>query len=89
MYLTIDLNEGVTPMFMVCFRDPDCKGRAHSLGYPKGMPPENIPLLIEFYRPSNAEIDKIENNDLRDFVLAGGLLRRATPDAPKWVKALA
>lgn len=85
-WLTVDLDEGVTPMFSPCFRTEGCHGRAVSMGYPPGPPPQGLDLLIEWYAPSSTRgLDPA----LADHVSRGGLLRRATTGAPAWVKALA
>jgi hypothetical protein len=85
-WLTVDLHEGVTPMFSPCFRTEGCRGRAVSMGYPPGPPPESLPLLIEWYMPTNL---RGLNPALADHVRRGGLLRRATAGAPEWVRRLA
>lgn len=85
-WLTVDLDDGVTPMFSPCFRTEGCEGRAVSMGYPPGPPPTSLPLLIEWYQPTNLRgLDPV----LRDHVQRGGLMRRATADAPEWVRRLA
>lgn len=84
-WLTVDLNEGVTPMFSPCFATEGCRGRAVSLGYPPGPPPGDMPLLIEWYAPANTRGLSYE---AKDHVNKGGLIRRATEQAPDWVKAI-
>lgn len=55
------------------------------MGYPPGPPPKGLPLLIEWYKPDSLEgLEPV----MRDHVSHGGLMRRATPDAPAWVKLL-
>jgi hypothetical protein len=88
-YATVDLDPGVTPSFMSCFKTEGCPGRCVSMGYPEGPPPLGIPVLIQFYKPSEEEFKKIKHPVLKDHVARGGLVRRAAPDAPEWVKRLA
>lgn len=40
--VTIDVDLGVTPMFLACRRTPGCKGRGVSAGYPKADPPAEL-----------------------------------------------
>lgn len=68
--VTIDLDRGVTPMFLGC-RESSCSGEMTSHGYP---PMENKPDIVpdawwEWYRP--AEIDTDD-----DHLMKGGLLLR-------------
>lgn len=84
-WLTVDLDEGVTPMFSPCFANESCRGTAHSLGYPSGPPP-NWPLLIEWYKPITTQGLSME---MAEHVNKGGLMRRAAKDAPAWVKRIA
>jgi len=88
-YLTLDLHEGVTPMFTQCFATEGCEGRAHSLGYPNGEPPaEYGEPIIHWYKPDAVELLKIEKNNpvLFDHVKRGGLMRKATEHTPDWVR---
>lgn len=85
-WLTVDLAQGVTPIFSPCFRTEGCQGRAVSMGYPPGPPPAALPLLIEWYQPTNL---RGLSPELRDHVQRGGLLRRAANEAPQWVKEMA
>lgn len=82
VYLTVDLDEGVTPAFMSCLMTQDCEGLAVSLGYANTPPPLSMPLLVEWYKPAD---DVVLPLHLEDHVLNGGLLRRPTADAPEWV----
>lgn len=84
-WLTVDLDEGVTPMFSPCFATQGCGGTATSMGYPEGPPP-NLPLLIEWYKPMRI-IDL--DHEVKDHIRKGGLMRRATRGAAEWVKRLA
>jgi DNA-directed RNA polymerase subunit RPC12/RpoP len=84
-WLTVDLNEGVTPFTTPCFATENCGGVAYSMGYPTSEPPKDLPLLIEWYKPVTTRGLSLE---LAEHVQKGGLLRRARKDAPEWVKAL-
>lgn len=84
-WLTVDLDEGATPMFSPCFAKEGCRGTANSMGYPKGSPP-NLPLLIEWYWPMSLSGLSME---MAEHVRRGGLMRRATKTAPEWVQRLA
>jgi len=88
-YLTLDLHEGVTPMFSPCFATEGCTGQAHSLGYPNGEPPlEFGEPIIHWYRPTEEEFKKLSPGE-REHVLRGGLARKASEHAPDWVKRIA
>lgn len=84
-WLTVDLDEGVTPMFSPCFATEGCRGTAFSMGYPSGPPP-NLPLLIEWYKPMHT---KGVSYEMSQHLHNGGLMRRAAIDAPAWVKRIA
>jgi hypothetical protein len=84
IYLTVDLDKGVTPMFMPCLVTQDCPGMAMSLGYPKSPPPRKLKLLVEWYEPDDAALT-LMTTAMFDHVRQGGLLRRPGPDAPGWV----
>jgi hypothetical protein len=59
------------------------------MGYPPGKPPAYLGKpIIEWYRPVEAEIEKM-SYELQDHVRKGGLARRASKDAPAWVKEIA
>lgn len=76
--ITVDVANGVTPMFIDCLATPDCKGMAASAGYPRTKA-ETKPSW-EWYKPaklrglSPSEIDHVE--------LGGLLLRKRTAAAP-------
>ena len=89
VWITVDLNEGVTPMLSQCFATEGCRGRGRSLGYPEGgkKPPEKFgPVIIEWYRPTRLESYSYE---MQEYLRKGGLARRAAPAAPDWVKKIA
>jgi len=73
---TIDVDDGVTPMFLRCRatgKVGDCPGMAVSEMYPEGPRPAHIPPpAFEWYRPSPAEVEKMEP-DMQVHVRAGGL----------------
>ena len=80
--VTIDRDEGVTPMFLGCRADGTeggCKGRAVSLGYPKGPRPSWAVPAWEWYKPGPIEMRGM-SPEMRDHVQRGGLaLRRIEP----------
>lgn len=78
--VTIDVDAGVTPMFLACRasgQPGDCEGRAMSMGYPPGDPPNFVmeKLAWEWFRPTRLELLK-HNAEVRDHVARGGLLLR-------------
>lgn len=87
-FLTLDIHNGVTPMFSPCFATQGCTGRAHSLMYPQGDPPAEFgDPIIHWYRPTEEEFKKLPPAT-QDHVRQGGLVRKATATAPDWVKEL-
>lgn len=88
-WVTVDLHEGVTPMFSQCFATNGCRGKGRSAMYPEGgsKPPARLgPVIIEWFRPSNLESYSYE---MQEYLRKGGLARRAAPAAPDWVKRIA
>lgn len=88
--VTIDRDEGVTPMFLACRvlgepTDPanTCKGQSHSLMYPTEPWPEKdgygqpIPTepTYEWYKPDDAEAVRLDAASF-DHVSKGGLMLR-------------
>ncbi len=77
---TIDVDEGVTPMFLRCRatgKVGDCPGMAISEMYPEGPRPAHIPPpAFEWYRPSPDEVEKMDP-DMQMHLRAGGLELRA------------
>ena len=72
--VTIDRDEGVTPMFLNCRVTPGCKGMAESYFY---RPPKNAgEPTHEWYRPEAEEMRTLEEGML-DHVRRGGLCIRA------------
>lgn len=89
IWITVDLNEGVTPAITQCFGTEGCRGRGHSMGYPEGgkKPPERLgPVIIEWFRPARLHSYSVE---MQEYLRKGGLARRAAPGAPHWVKKIA
>jgi len=89
IYVTVDVNEGVTPAMTQCFAKEGCPGRARSLGYPSGgtKPPARLgPVILEWFRPANLDSYSYE---MQEYLRKGGLARRAAPAAPNWVKRIA
>lgn len=88
-FLTLDLHEGVAPMFSPCFATEGCEGKAVSMGYPNGEPPAELgEPIIYWYKPTPEEFRTL-GTDLQYHVKRGGLLRKASEHAPDWVKAIA
>lgn len=81
-YVTVDVDPGVTPMFMRCYATEGCTGTAHSTMY-TGNPTADPTL--EWYRPTTT---KGQNPAMVDHLRQGGLAHRAAPTAAAWVKAL-
>lgn len=74
--LTVDVNEGVTPMFLACRKTPGCRGMSVSSGYPDTPPPTSLgEPTHEWYRPSQQEFDAMEPAQ-QHHVLQGGLVLR-------------
>lgn len=87
-WLTLDIDQGVTPMFSPCFATEGCDGQAHSMGYPQGDPPAQLGApIIHWYKPTEGEFKQL-TPELQDHVRRGGLIRKATKDAPEWVKEI-
>jgi hypothetical protein len=87
-FLTLDIDEGVTPMFSPCFATEGCNGRAHSMGYPEGEPPAYLgEPIIHWYKPKQEEMVQFPF-EIRHHIERGGLVRKATSATPEWVKAL-
>lgn len=82
VYVTVDIDPGVTPMFMRCYATEGCEGEAHSTMY-SGAPA--IDPTLEWYRP---ETTKGQNPAMVDHLRQGGLVHRAAATAPAWVKLL-
>lgn len=80
--VTVDRDEGVTPMFLACRvkgdpSDPgnDCKGRMASMGYPPEPWPIDATPTWEWYRPEG-EAYAAMNAEMRDHIDRGGLALR-------------
>lgn len=80
--VSVDIEDGVTPMFLACRATPGCKGRAISRGYPKGEPPAEIidALAWEWYRPTPKQARRM-GADMAEHVAKGGLDLRPLTDA--------
>lgn len=81
--VTIDVDPGVTPMFLGCRRTPGCTGMATSAGYPAGPPPEELlkHLDWEWSTPTEREFRKL-SHETKDHVERGGLVLRPRGDRP-------
>lgn len=82
--VTLDHDNGVTPMFLGCRTTRDCGGRGVSSGYPPGEPPARIldALAWTWYRPGPTELAWLRANEpgMADHVLRGGLALRPWRD---------
>ena len=84
----VELDEGVTPMFLACRaegvdpRDAVCKGRGTSLMYPDAAPPPYVLAAVrwEWFRPSPRAVRRMEPG-MRDHIERGGLDLRPLTDA--------
>lgn len=87
--VTEDVDKGVTPMFLACrvLGEPDnpantCKGRMHSMMYPKQPWPDTdgydnpIPTepTWEWYMPDAAELKRLEKKARHNDTMAAGML---------------
>lgn len=76
--VTLDVDEGVTPMFLGCRADgteTGCDGRAVSMGYPKGPAPAWAVPQWEWYKPAPIEMRGM-SPEMRDHIQRGGLALR-------------
>jgi hypothetical protein len=71
------VHAGVTPMFMVCKVSEDCGGLIVSLMYPTTPLPDELRSKIqwEWYRPTQAEFEKLDL-EMKHHVALGGLVLR-------------
>lgn len=90
-FVTVDVHEGATPMFVRCKVSPGCAGRMVSAFYrPTGQWPITVPreAMAEWYVPDTKELGvmKRKYRALWDHVMKGGLVMRAahegTPTFP-------
>lgn len=73
---TIDIDDGVTPMFLGCRVTPGCRGKAHSLGYPNGPRPAHVPPpTFEWYKPTEKQARRM-GEEMAYHVSRGGLALR-------------
>jgi hypothetical protein len=82
--VTLDVDEGVTPMFLGCRADgteTGCGGRAVSMGYPKGPAPSWAVPAWEWYKPGPVELRGM-SPEMRDHCQRGGLALRRIGDPP-------
>ena len=77
--VTIDIDKGVTPMFLGCRasgNEDDCEGMAQSAMYPKRPRPPHIPAPAwEWYKASEEEIEAMPEGH-RQYYRDGGLAIR-------------
>lgn len=69
--VTLDVDEGVTPMFLRCRATPKCEGNMSSAMYPKRLPIKYKPTY-EWYKPTGKAFKKL-NSGMKDHVERGGL----------------
>jgi hypothetical protein len=78
--VTIDRDEGVTPMFLACRTGRSCKGSMRSMMYPDepwpavdgfGNPIPTEPTW-EWYRPDSNKVRKM-SRDMKEHIAKGGL----------------
>jgi hypothetical protein len=87
-YLTLDVDPGTTPMFMACYATEGCDGEAVSAGYPEGEPPAHLgDPIIHWVRPTERQFEKLSGS-LKQHVVRGGLIPKATEATPNWAKEL-
>lgn len=81
--ITIDVDPGVTPMFLACRRTPECKGRATSAGYPDVAPPPHLMahLAWEWATPTERQFRNL-GLDMQSHVDRGGLVLQPRGDRP-------
>jgi len=76
--ITVDIDEGVTPMFILC---PYCDRQATSFMYQlPGCLAFGIQADYEWYRPSEEEMKTLFKGEM-NHVANGGLLKRRRTDA--------
>lgn len=69
--LSMDLDEGVTPMFLMCRRD-GCGARSVSSGYPAGDPPEHLfPVRVIWRKATKGEMKRERRKGGEHFALGG------------------
>jgi hypothetical protein len=80
--VTVDVDEGVTPFMMGC-KHPGCDSDAVSSFDPRGPKPSHIPEPEwEWFKPSPAELKKMDLG-MREHCQRGGLdLRKRTEREP-------
>lgn len=77
--ITIDVDEGVTPMFLGCRATEGCKGRATSMMYPAEPWPDSVPTepMFEWFKPvltaGQLKRHRREFDPFVDHVQRGGL----------------
>lgn len=78
VFVTVDVDHGVTPFGTVCNAGRECHGMAYSSFYPRGpKPPELGEAQWEWYRPES--YDGLSPGEA-EHVRKGGLLLRARTD---------
>lgn len=89
--VVVHADAGVTPMMLACRATPDCDGVGQSLGYPPGVPSNEVldTVAYEWAVPSRTQMKawKREAHPMYDHILAGGLALRPLTDAGRQILA--
>lgn len=85
VFVTVDCDRGVTPMYLNCWATEGCPGTAGSALYPASLTLATTrpPATLEWYRPDTLGGLSLSE---REHVESGGLLARPAETAPLWVK---
>lgn len=88
--MTVDVDEGVTPMFLGCRATEGCDGMAQSMMYPKGERPKHLPApAFEWYKPTRKEVEATEAEypgSIQHWEQGGLFLRPRTDAEPVYHK---
>lgn len=81
--VTIDVDPGVTPMFLACRRTDGCRGTGVSAGYPASPIPPNLQQHLdwEWAIPTREEWAQLSSAE-REHVEKGGLILKPRGDRP-------
>ena len=82
--VTVDVDIGVTPMFLACRASPECAGMASSSFYPRIPRPAHAPPPAwEWYKPTEKQAKRMEKSapGTLEHVRRGGLLIRPRTSA--------
>lgn len=88
--ITVDVDEGVTPMFISCKATEGCEGMAQSMMYPKAPRPSHVPAPAwEWYKPTRDEVEESEKEypgSIQHWDNGGLFLRERTDRQPVYHK---